>query len=1247
MENIPTLSPQIPVMEGLVQRPGIQPRPDNMQARPLGMPPRPPGLPPRPPMMPRPPGMPPRLPNMPLPPVGLPRLPTPMRPSGAPPDLGPPNGELADIRNPNLQPPALRPTGPTFSSGATFSSNKPPANNFQPHFSQMQNRKPAPSANTTLPKPPIFDKDGQPWLEACSASGKIYFFNARTRETRWSKPETFEEAEKKKAKTKTVEEIVEETKAELLAEDEAAASDDEMKLSGNEMQDEKISVGKEGNSGDEKVASLDIEMKPSPIIEMAPIELMEKREVETTSEEIVQSGHAQQEASLKENTDTAKHEIEESYSPNLSETGDSPLRPLPLDVDQLPPVIITKKISYEDEEDEQKDFEDEGEEEKRRQKRKQKKIDRVEKENDEDQHSVLVETGKPNSLVALSQQHTSSSEDESSGEEVGMSRKKIKKKDKRSRKAGSDDSQKNEDKIVKDNEHLPKGSAILSSSDIDGKQAQSVPPPTHQFAPPGMPPNLPPFGMPPHLMRPPPCIPPPGFPGFPPRIPHGFLGGPSRFPPFPGFRMPPPDFVPKTIGDWTEHRLPDGRLYYYNNRSKESKWDKPAEFGEVPIEEESNEVEVNKDKKKEILSKEKEPVKEKGKKAKPVIQVKEEEKIEENNASKPVASRPIVGTGWHLVWTGDGKVFFFNPTSKTSIWERPKELVDNDTVDDIINQGPKEKGKEVAQKEPEKVSDKENEVGSKQIIGVAGVVEKLGREASMEPEIKKKKVEPEEGSLGVLPIISNDNTHKIDSRHETMKEIEVRKAIIPLDERMTMFTNLLKEKEVSAFSTWEKELHKILFDPRYLLLTMKERKQCFEKYVKVRAVEERKERIQKLRERKEDFKKLLEEVVSSARMTFSDFANKNSKDMRFKAIEKMKDREALYNDFMIDFRKHEKERLKVRDEKLKAHFFELLSELSELHEASQWKKVRLSIESDRRYELVGSSAKREQFFHEYIQQLEAKRAATDTGPPSPAPPPPTEEEEEIERPPSPEGDPESIERNERINASIRKREEEVRAQKEVYEKDREKEREMHQYDKAVQHFRALLADMVKDSQFTWKETRRSLRKDPRWVAVEMLDKNEKEDLFDEHINEIKDRKKKSFRKLLDESDIPLDAEWRDIRRKVKEDPRYLKFGATESREEEFDAYMKEKTTIARAEFRDLLQECKLITYKSKKLAEENPNHIKDINATLKKDKRYLTMSALASERDRLLSSHLDDLHKRGPPPPPTATNPGARYAKKE
>lgn len=57
--------------------------------------------------------------------------------------------------------------------------------------------------------------------------------------------------------------------------------------------------------------------------------------------------------------------------------------------------------------------------------------------------------------------------------------------------------------------------------------------------------------------------------------------------------------------------------------------------------------------------------------------------------------------------------------------------------------------------------------------------------------------------------------------------------------------------------------------------------------------------------------------IFSIRMSFSDFAAKNSKDVRFKAIEKMRERETLFNEFMADFKKHEKERLRAREEKVR------------------------------------------------------------------------------------------------------------------------------------------------------------------------------------------------------------------------------------------------------------------------------------------------------------------------------------------
>lgn len=58
------------------------------------------------------------------------------------------------------------------------------------------------------------------------------------------------------------------------------------------------------------------------------------------------------------------------------------------------------------------------------------------------------------------------------------------------------------------------------------------------------------------------------------------------------------------------------------------------------------------------------------------------------------------------------------------------------------------------------------------------------------------------------------------------------------------------------------------------------------------------------------------------RATFSEFAAKHAKDSRFKAIEKMKDREALFNEFVAAARKKEKEDSKTRGEKVRRFSFQ-------------------------------------------------------------------------------------------------------------------------------------------------------------------------------------------------------------------------------------------------------------------------------------------------------------------------------------
>ncbi|XP_066053425.1 transcription elongation regulator 1 isoform X5 [Chamaea fasciata] len=649
------------------------------------------------------------------------------------------------------------------------------------------------------------------------------------------------------------------------------------------------------------------------------------------------------------------------------------------------------------------------------------------------------------------------------------------------------------------------------------------------------------------------------------------------------------------VSEWTEYKTADGKTYYYNNRTLESTWEKPQELKEKekmeekvkePIKEPSEEplpMETEEEESKE------EPIKELIKE-----EPKEEEMTEEEKAAqkaKPVATTPIPGTPWCVVWTGDERVFFYNPTTRLSMWDRPDDLIGRADVDKIIQEPPHKKGME----EGKKLIREEHEAAE---------------EANEDEPIKIKKRK-------------KDDIKDIDSEKEAAMEAEIKaareRAIVPLEARMKQFKDMLLERGVSAFSTWEKELHKIVFDPRYLLLNPKERKQVFDQYVKTRAEEERKEKKNKIMQAKEDFKKMMEEAKINPRTTFSEFAAKHAKDSRFKAIEKMKDREALFNEFITAARKKEKEDSKTRGEKIKMDFFELLAN-HHLDSQSRWSKVKDKVETDPRYKAVDSSSQREDLFKQYIEKI-AKNLDS-------------EKEKELER-------------QARIEASLREREREVQKARSEQTKEIDREREQHKREEAIQNFKALLSDMVRSSDVSWSDTRRTLRKDHRWESGSLLEREEKEKLFNEHIEALTKKKREHFRQLLDEtSAITLTSTWKEVKKIIKEDPRCIKFSSSDRKKQrEFEEYIRDKYITAKADFRTLLKETKFITYRSKKLIQESDQHLKDVEKILQNDKRYLVLDCVPEERRKLIVSYVDDLDRRGPPPPPTASEPTRRTTK--
>ena len=64
------------------------------------------------------------------------------------------------------------------------------------------------------------------------------------------------------------------------------------------------------------------------------------------------------------------------------------------------------------------------------------------------------------------------------------------------------------------------------------------------------------------------------------------------------------------------------------------------------------------------------------------------------------------------------------------------------------------------------------------------------------------------------------------------------------------------------------------------------------------------------------------------------------------------------------------------------------------------------------------------------------------------------------------------------------------------------------HSEAVTHFQALLVDLIRQPDFTWKEAKKVLKKDSRYdSASSALDKSERERFFDDHIDGLVAKKK--------------------------------------------------------------------------------------------------------------------------------------------
>ncbi|XXG75331.1 hypothetical protein AAC387_Pa07g3861 [Persea americana] len=190
-------------------------------------------------------------------------------------------------------------------------------------------------------------------------------------------------------------------------------------------------------------------------------------------------------------------------------------------------------------------------------------------------------------------------------------------------------------------------------------------------------------------------------------------------------------------------------------------------------------------------------------------------------------------------------------------------------------------------------------------------------------------------------------------------------------EAKNAFKALLESANVESDWTWEQAMRVIINDKRYgALKTLGERKQAFHEYLGQRKKQEAEERRIKQKKAREDFTKMLEECKeltstirwSKAVLLFED-------DERFTAVERERDREDLFESYLVDLQK--KERAKAQEEHKRniMEYREFLKSCDFIKANSQWRKVQDRLEDDERCSRL-EKIDRLEVFQEYIRDLE-------------------------------------------------------------------------------------------------------------------------------------------------------------------------------------------------------------------------------------------------------------------------------------
>ncbi|PWW80782.1 hypothetical protein C7212DRAFT_274136 [Tuber magnatum] len=299
---------------------------------------------------------------------------------------------------------------------------------------------------------------------------------------------------------------------------------------------------------------------------------------------------------------------------------------------------------------------------------------------------------------------------------------------------------------------------------------------------------------------------------------------------------------------------------------------------------------------------------------------------------RPRSKREILGMKpWVLVTTKQGRKFVHNTETKASLWMAPED------VQTAIDAMPPEEGKPKTRKDKSKeaveggsrTGVRSEQGGKRRTVSVAATEVKMEEGKGETPdrasvELQEQGEDEEEGEeeseaeedeeeyaqkrlktseQGPVEFTEDDVAWQLEAMAQEygLDEEDLGEGEEMTDEDNTyLFKEMLAEYKVNPYSTWEKEMSRIVEDPRYVLInTTKARKEVFTNWCRERIAELK---IEKEKTKKQDPRIPFWEFLkgnASAKLYWPEFKRKWKKSSEMKDSKVPdKDKEKMYREYI-------------------------------------------------------------------------------------------------------------------------------------------------------------------------------------------------------------------------------------------------------------------------------------------------------------------------------------------------------------